>query len=67
MAGHPFIDGNKRLAHAATEVFLVLNGHELDATVDEQEQLMLALASGEVSRAVLADWFGARTIPRTLT
>ncbi|MCG8557172.1 MAG: type II toxin-antitoxin system death-on-curing family toxin [Proteobacteria bacterium] len=58
VSGHPFIDGNKRLAHAATEVFLVLNGHELDATVDEQEQLMLALASGEVSRAVLVDGSG---------
>jgi len=28
---HPFIDGNKRIGHAAMEVFLVLNGHEVDA------------------------------------
>ncbi len=26
---HPFVDGNKRIAHAAMEVFLVLNGYEL--------------------------------------
>lgn len=28
---HPFIDGNKRISHAAMEVFLVLNGYEIDA------------------------------------
>jgi prophage maintenance system killer protein len=33
---HPFIDGNKRIAHAAMAVFVDLNGHALDATVDEQ-------------------------------
>src|SRR5947208_3656063 len=38
---HPFVDGNKRTAHAAMEVFLLLNGTELVASVDEQEQLML--------------------------
>jgi len=36
---HPFVDGNKRVAHAAMEVFLVLNGFELRGTVDEQERL----------------------------
>jgi death-on-curing protein len=24
---HPFVDGNKRVAHAAMEVFLLLNGY----------------------------------------
>ena len=28
---HPFVDGNKRVGHAALEVFLVLNGYELKA------------------------------------
>ncbi len=27
---HPFIDGNKRVAFAATEIFLSLNGHFID-------------------------------------
>lgn len=27
---HPFLDGNKRVGHAAMETFLVLNGFELD-------------------------------------
>lgn len=41
VANHPFVDGNKRVGHAAMEVFLVLNGYEIDASVDEQERLML--------------------------
>lgn len=32
---HPFVDGNKRIGHAAMETHLVLNGHELDTSVDE--------------------------------
>lgn len=53
---HPFIDGNKRVAHAAMETFLVLNGFELRAEADEQEQLMLKLANGEINRGELAAW-----------
>jgi len=54
--GHPFADGNKRVAHAAMATFLLLNGVDIAATVDEQEQLMLNLASGRVSRSDLVDW-----------
>jgi prophage maintenance system killer protein len=32
------VDGNKRTGHAAMEVILVMNDHELDADVDEQER-----------------------------
>ena len=56
VANHPFIDGNKRIGHAAMEVFLLLNGYEIDASVDEQERLMLDVASGTVDREQLADW-----------
>src|SRR2546430_9719003 len=47
---HPFIDGNKRVGHAAMETFLVLNGQELVAPIDEQERLMLDLAAGQIDR-----------------
>ena len=56
---HGFIDGNKRMAHAAMEVFLVMNGMELRAAVDDQERFILALAAGEVSREALAEWLRA--------
>lgn len=53
---YPFVDGNKRSGHAAMEVFLVLNGHEINAKVDEQESIILGVASGQVSRQELTDW-----------
>lgn len=53
---HPFVDGNKRVAHAATEVFLILNGFQIDASVDEQERLMLELASGRLHREHVTGW-----------
>jgi death-on-curing protein len=54
--GHAFVDGNKRVAHAAMATFLLLNGQEIYATIDEQERLMLDLASGRLSRADLTGW-----------
>ena len=62
---HPFVDGNKRVAHAAMEVFLALNGLEITSHIDEQERLMLDLAAGKVAREVLEDWLGANTKPVT--
>jgi death-on-curing protein len=41
VGNHPFVDGNKRIGHAALETFLVLNGFELEATVDDAESLFL--------------------------
>jgi death-on-curing protein len=48
---HPFIDGNKRVGHAAMETFLVLNGAEIDAEVADQERVMLDLAAGRIERS----------------
>jgi death-on-curing protein len=38
------------------EVFLVLNSAEIEASVDDQEDLMLKVAAGEVTREVLVQW-----------
>ena len=40
----------------AMEVFLLLNGHEIDASVDEQEKIIIDVASGKVSRIELSEW-----------
>jgi len=56
VANHPFVDGNKRIGHAAMEIFLVLNGEEIDADVGEQERVVLAVAAGELTREQLTDW-----------
>jgi death-on-curing protein len=53
---HPFVDGNKRTGHAAIETFLILNGLEINANVDEQERIILALASGELERDAFTNW-----------
>ena len=53
---HPFIDGNKRVGHAAMETFLILNGYEIISGVDEQEKVMLALAAGKMSRTNFSEW-----------
>lgn len=61
ISNHPFIDGNKRVGHASMETFLILNGTEITASVDEQEQVMLALASGEMSRETFVEWLRKNT------
>ena len=53
---HPFVDGNKRVGHAAMETFLILNGAEIYAPVDDQERLMLDFAAGRIDRSHLTDW-----------
>ena len=62
---HPFVDGNKRTGHAAMEVFLVLNGFEIRASVGEQEELVLHVASGELERDKFTEWIVAHIIRRS--
>jgi death-on-curing protein len=61
---HPFVDGNKRTGHAAMEVFLFLNGYEIDASVDEQEHIILRLAAGELDRQAFAEWLRSHVVER---
>ncbi|MFM7465183.1 MAG: type II toxin-antitoxin system death-on-curing family toxin [Cyanobium sp.] len=53
---HPFVDGNKRIGHAAMEIILMLNGLELTASVSEAEEAVLAVASGQMDRESLIQW-----------
>ena len=53
---HALVDGNKRLAWAATRVFCLLNGRDLAYTVDEAEALMLAAAAGGLEAPDIATW-----------
>ncbi len=59
---HPFVDGNKRIGHAAMETFLILNGFEIDAPVDHQEQVILTIASGKMNRDQFAEWLRAHVL-----
>lgn len=60
---HSFVDGNKRTGHAALEAFLMLNGFELAATVDEAEGTVLAVATGRLDRDGLTEWVRSRIRP----
>lgn len=60
---HPFLDGNKRIGHASMEVFLILNNFEIQASVDEQEQVVLRVASGEWERDAFTKWLRDRIVP----
>ncbi len=61
---HSFIDGNKRIGHAALEVFLILDGFELDAPIDEQEKVILEVASSAITRDQFAAWVSAKMRPQ---
>lgn len=47
---HPFIDGNKRTACAAMETFLELNGYELTLSDEEEYQLVIQVAQGNMTK-----------------
>jgi death on curing protein len=58
---HPFVDGNKRTALAAAEVFLLMNDHAFTATNRQLENLTLALADGRLSKKEVLDFFQKHT------
>jgi death-on-curing protein len=58
-----FIDGNKRTAHVVFRTFLLLNGHDLQASQDEKYAAMMKLANREIDAGGLADWIRARLMP----
>lgn len=60
-ANHPFVDGNKRVAVAAAEIFLLANGAALDATDDELEQLTLGVANAVLGKDDVITFFQAHT------
>ena len=53
---HPFVDGNKRTAFVAVELFLALNGWKLTASDADAVIAMLAVADGTLADAAFADW-----------
>jgi death on curing protein len=53
---HPFIDGNKRTAFVAVELFLELNGQELLADDAACVLTMLAVAAGQMDESAFARW-----------
>lgn len=61
---HPFIDGNKRTAFVAAELFLAINGSSLVADDADCVLTMLALAASDIDEPTFAAWLRERTAPR---
>lgn len=53
---NPFVDGNKRTAFLACELFLDLNGWELNASDVDYVFIMLDVAAGDISEVAFAEW-----------
>ncbi len=63
---HPLIDGNQRLALAATIAFYGLNGVRLTMSNDEAYDLVMAVAAGQLDDvAPIADRLRSGTTPWT--
>ncbi len=60
---HPFVDGNKRTAFAAADLFLYFNGLSIEATPEEIIALVLKVAAGEIDEAGAAAFFRDHTVP----
>ena len=65
-SNHPFVDGNKRVAVATAELFLILNGFELSASDDEIEEMTLGVARGEMSKDQVVEFFDKHQVNSTL-
>lgn len=61
---HPFVDGNKRTAYVAAELFLRLNGFDLVAADADCVLAMLGVAAGEQEEADFATWLRNHLLKR---
>jgi death-on-curing protein len=59
---HAFIDGNKRVAAAVSEIFLELNGARLVATNEQIIKLFLDIAESKLPRDEIEQFFQQQTI-----
>jgi death-on-curing protein len=60
LMNHPFVDGNKRVAFFATDVFLRLNGWRLEVDANEAHALLIdLLRTGRCDLEHLVEWIRA--------
>jgi death-on-curing protein len=58
-----FNDGNKRTALVVYRTFLILNGHDLQASQEEKYTEMMKLTNRQIDAGNLAEWLRARLVP----
>lgn len=57
---HPFTDGNKRTAWVLARLFLAVNNVQISFAPEDAIRMVLALTSGSLAEAELANWFRER-------
>lgn len=64
LMNHPFVDGNKRVAFFATDVFLRLNGWKLTVEAHRAHRFLIdRLEAGEADFSHLLEWIRALAEP----
>ena len=60
---HPFLDGNKRIGFVAVNMFLLINGFEIEAPEPEVIAVMLQVAEGTLDELDLVEWLRSVVVP----
>jgi len=60
---HPFIDGNKRIGFVTANIFLLLNGHEVEAPEPQVVDITVRVADGSLDEAEFAAWIRSVLVP----
>ncbi len=63
---HPFLDGNKRIGFVAMNMFLLVNGFEIEAPEPEVIAVMLQVADGALDESGLVEWLQSVVVPFSL-
>ena len=58
--GHPFIDGNKRIAFELVDILLRENGYKFNVGKDEMIKFLLSLARREIEMDEVEEWVKKR-------
>ena len=58
---HPFVDGNKRIALVAMDIFLQRNGYEISASEKEVYEVIIKLAADKLTKNELSVWLEDNT------
>jgi death-on-curing protein len=65
VTNYPFVDGNKRIAFAATDVFLRMNGYRLKTSSEVAYQVIIKMfESRELDIAHISAWIKGIIVPQ---
>ncbi len=62
VAGHPFLDGNKRTGYVLMRLFLIQNRFDIAASEEEKYELVIGVASGKIKFEGMVAWLKSHVI-----